>query len=123
MNRKIIKDKKFTLSMRDKVIKLKGEIDIPYPDKIMRPFFEEIHQMVLAEKIMAVKVNVQDLTFMNSSGIKEIMTWVLKQKILPDRQKYRIVFQCNPTIGWHEISFTSIMWLNKEYIAIENNKN
>jgi hypothetical protein len=107
------------LSAKDETIVLSGSIDMVRSDEFLKPFFETVTHNILKHKLKAVKVNVKELMYINSSGIKEISAWILMQKDLADDQKFKIIFQCDLTKEWQERTFTVMVWLNQEAVVIE----
>ncbi len=100
-------------------ITISGSVEVADPGKIMGPFFKEAHQSILANNVKAVDVDITNLTFLNSSGIKEFVDWVIKLEELSDDQRYKINFQCNPELVWQESSISTIELLNSDYISKE----
>ncbi len=119
LNIKEIKSGNFILNAHDDTIGISGSIDVFWVNKLLSSFFLEVHNAILSLGIKSVKVDVTNLSFLNSCGIKEIVSWVLKQQKLADNQKYNILFQCNSKISWQEMTFTSIVRLNPKYMKIE----
>ncbi len=96
-----------------------GNVEVADPGKIMGPFFKEVHQNILENNMKGVKVDITNLTFLNSSGIKEFVDWVIKLEDLSDDQRYKITFLCNPDLIWQESSISTIELLNSDYISKE----
>ncbi len=88
---------------RDTVFVL-GEIDQLSPRDFMAGFLEIVHNMVLGEGLPEVKVDVTQLGFLNSSGIKEFLSWILRRNRIPPEKKYRINFLFDPAVAWQPIT-------------------
>jgi hypothetical protein len=102
------------------VITISGSIDVINANKVLAPFFKEVHENIKKEQMKKVFVDVKGLKFLNSSGIKEMVTWIMMLNDMADRERYTIIFQCNPEITWQEVTITSLVWLNQKYIKSEN---
>ena len=81
-----------------------GEIDQLSPRDFMAGFVEIVHNMALGEGLAEVKVDVTELAFLNSSGIKEFLSWILRRNRLPADRKYKINFLFDPRVAWQPIT-------------------
>lgn len=115
-NIKPVKTDKILMEMRDKSVYLSGTVLVEQPAKFMEPFFIDVHEAILDEGISEIKIDLRDLKFLNSSGIKEIVKWILKVDALPDETQYSLMFLYNPETLWQESFISSIVNLNPEII-------
>jgi len=76
MNISIIKYKDVELSAIDNIVTIKGEINQESPEVFLTPFFGN----VIAQMENTVILNLKELQFLNSSGIKSIITFLIKRK-------------------------------------------
>ena len=95
-----------------------GEIDQLSPRDFMAGFLEIVHNMVLGEALGEVKVNVTELAFLNSSGIKEFLSWILRRNRIPPEKKYRINFLFDPAVAWQPITLPRLRDLDPEGIVL-----
>jgi hypothetical protein len=95
---------KVSLRVEGDTVFVVGEIDQLSPRDFMAGFLEIVHNMVLGERLSEVKVNVTQLGFLNSSGIKEFLSWILRRNRIPPERKYKINFLFDPTIAWQPIT-------------------
>ena len=98
---------------------ISGTIDVPKPGEFMLPFLEEVHNNIISKKIKKVEADLQKLEFLNSSGIKELVSWLLKLEELSNEQIYTIVFIYNPSISWQEMSLKTLILLNEEQVELK----
>lgn len=110
---------KLTLSAHHGRVKLAGSIEIPNPNKVMQPFLKKVHELMVHYHLKAVEVDLSELTFINSCGVKELVAWILSQDELDNEQKYQITFLCNPDFSWQELTITSVVWLNPDQIKMK----
>jgi hypothetical protein len=84
-----------------------GKINMQNPGAIFGPFFDEMHQKIVDNGIKNVTADFTDLQFLNSSGLKSIIRWIMNDANLPDDKQYNIKILYNKEIGWQETSLTT----------------
>lgn len=84
-----------------------GKINMQNPGAIFGPFFDELHQKIVDTGIKNVTADFTDLQFLNSSGLKSIIRWIMNDANLPDDKQYHIKILYNKEIGWQETSLTT----------------
>lgn len=101
------------------VLYIRGVIDALAPGEFMTPFFDKLHQAVVSGGTTKLVVDIRDLTYLNSSAIREIVSWIIKQKSLSKDKMYSIHFVCNPEHLWQDSSISTLMYLNQGFISKE----
>ena len=96
-----------------------GSINHPHPGEFLEPFIQEVHKEIIANKIKGIKVDIKDLKFLNSAGIREFVDWVMQLNKLPDEKKYKIQFICSSRYKWQESSMSTLIYLNSSYLSKE----
>lgn len=114
-----VQSERFSIYVDRDVMKIEGNIDLMRPQEILEPFFEKVHAALMEQVVKRIKVDVKLLKYINSSGIKEIVRWVLKLNNTSPDKRYKIVFQCNPNCSWQSTIFASFAWSNQGYLEIE----
>ena len=109
-----------TLHAEGNVITLRGEINHATPRAFLGPFFETVHQAAEAEGLRQVKVDVQGLRFLNSSAVKELITWVLKRNRMAPGRKYKIEFIYDSTVLWQRVTLPTISHLDAGFINLDD---
>lgn len=99
-----------TISGSGDTLYLKGEIDDLDPGQFLTDFFETAKEQM----DHLVKIDFTELEFLNSSGIKCIVTFVMDKN--PDS---KIVFITDNTKTWQKTSLEVIQSLDEENILIE----
>lgn len=94
-----------------------GSINHPRPGEFMEPFIQSVHDTIVRNGIAEIRVDITQLRFLNSAGIRELVDWVMKMSSLPDSQKYRIQFVCSAEHKWQESSMSTLIYLNAEYLS------
>ena len=92
-------------------IKFKGKIDDADPGVFMDPTLEEIHGQIVANGLKEVNADFTDLGFLNSSGIKSLIKWIMRQTELADEQKYKINFLYSSRVTWQQTSLKALTYL------------
>jgi hypothetical protein len=109
---------KVSLRVEGQTVFVVGEIDQMSPRDFMAGFLEIVHNMVLGEDLMEVRVDVTGLAFLNSSGIKEFLSWILRRNRLPPEKKYKINFLFNPAVAWQPITLPRLRDLDPSGILL-----
>ncbi len=109
---------KVTLRVEGDTVFVVGEIDQLSPRDFMAGFIEIVHNMALGEGLMEVKVDVTELAFLNSSGIKEFLSWILRRNRLPADKKYKINFVFDPAVAWQPITLPRLRDLDAGGIVL-----
>jgi len=109
---------KISLRVEGETVFVMGEIDQLSPRDFMAGFLEIVHNMVLSEGLPEVKVDVTGLCFLNSSGIKEFLSWILRRNRIPADKKYRINFLFDPTVAWQPITLPRLRDLDPTGILL-----
>ncbi len=95
-----------------------GEIGESSSRDLVAGFVEIVHHMALGEKLGEVKVDVTELEFLNSSGVKEFLSWILRRDRLPPDRKYRINFLFDPTVAWQTVTLPRLRDLDAGGITL-----
>ena len=109
---------KVSLRVDGETVFVAGEIDQLSPRDFMAGFLEIVHNMALGEELGEVKVDITQLTFLNSSGIKEFLSWILRRNRIAPEKKYRINFLFDPTVSWQPITLPRLRDLDPEGILL-----
>jgi hypothetical protein len=109
---------KVSLRVDGDTVYVVGEIDQLSPRDFLAGFIEIVHNMVLGEGLMEVRVDVTGLAFLNSSGIKEFLSWILRRNRLPAERKYKINFLFNPAVAWQPITLPRLRDLDPTGIVL-----
>lgn len=110
-----IKQDKVTIDIQDIVdgvkIIISGDIDMQDPSTLLDPLFDKVHNGVLSSGLKTVELDVTNLTFLNSSGIKAIAKWIMKLAGTEASKKYQIKIIQNRAIAWQATSLQTLTFL------------
>ena len=93
-----------------------GKINMQNPGAIFGPYFDELHHKIIDANIDKVVADFTDLQFLNSSGLKSIIRWIMSDASLPKENQYSIKILYNKEIGWQETSLTTFKDLVPELV-------
>jgi hypothetical protein len=111
---------KVNLQIEGSVVTLRGEIDQASPKAFLGPFFEEVHTGAEAEGLRVVTMDVRGLRFLNSSAVKELITWVLKRNRMAPGRKYVIEFLYDSSVLWQKVTMPTISHLDSDFIVLRD---
>jgi hypothetical protein len=101
---------KYTISYVKNTVSLNGEIDDKFPQKILDPFFDK----VLERMEKQVTIDIRGLNFINSSGIKSLVNFLLKK-----RPNSKITILSSLQERWQTTSLSLLQSLDKTNIMIK----
>ena len=78
----------------------RGRISMPAPAADLNPFFDAVHEQLVAEGATQIHIDFSELEFMNSSGFKCFVHWVEKVNQLRKEMRYRLVFEGRDQRVW-----------------------
>ncbi len=107
-----------SLQAEGDVITLCGDMDQPSPKTFLGPFLDQVHTAAQAEGLHAVTVDLLGLRFLNSSAVKEIITWLLRRNHLPAGKKYVVEFIFDSSILWQRVSLPTLSQLDPDFVIL-----
>ncbi len=118
-----IKQDKLTITPEEEADKLSlsfaGSIDMENPGEVLGPLFERVHNGALENNLKEVLVDFTELTFLNSSGIKELSKWIMKLGATAEDQRYLIRIRHNKNTTWQATSLPTLTYLVPGTVEIE----
>jgi hypothetical protein len=120
LNIKNFTSENVSITIKENTIFISGTIDDLAPGIYLMPFLKSVNDALIKNKIKEIHVDVRDLQFINSSGIKELVYWIMKATKLKDEHKYRIIFICNPEIEWQTDSIAKVTLLAPHLVEIRS---
>jgi len=100
---------KTRLTVKDKecTVECSGMLDGPDSTNVLQPQLIRLHDLLHAERFVRVRLDLSQVTYMNSSAIKCFMAWFLKAERNKDTS-YTIDVVFDPATTWQYVSFTTM---------------
>lgn len=102
------------------LLKFVGTIDHLNPSEFLDPLFEKVHSQVLEKRVPKVEADFTELNFLNSSGIKSLLKWIMRQLDLGEDKRYPIKIVYSRKITWQQTSLKAITHLSKGAVVTES---
>lgn len=96
-----------------------GVIQDKNPSYYLSSFFNEIHSKILEKSLKYIELNMINLTFLNSSGIRCFIQWVTQIPKTPNEKKYYLNIKISKNLQWQENSFNLFKSIDPHFISIE----
>ena len=100
------------------VVKFSGVIDHVNPGEFLDPLLLQIHEAAIGQQVAQVSADFSELSFLNSSGIKSFVKWIMNQLQLDAAQRYRIQFLYSPAVTWQQSSLKALVVLSRGTISL-----
>ncbi len=98
-------------------VRFSGEVDLESIDALQRILIGA-HEIALAEHAKQVIIDLTQLEFMNSSGVKHFVTWLRSASQLPDATSYKIRLVASKTIPWQKRSLAALRTFAVSIVSI-----
>ncbi|MDB5097170.1 MAG: hypothetical protein JWM80_1591 [Cyanobacteria bacterium RYN_339] len=95
-----------------------GSIEHRNPGTFLDPLLADLHAQMVKGRISALTADFSGLKFLNSSGIKSLLMWVMWVRDMPARDRYTMEFVYSNDILWQYASFHSISLLARGAVTI-----
>lgn len=97
---------------------LEGEANLEATDSIRR-MLELAHAEALKLKVAEVALDFTQLEFLNSSGIKHLVTWIRRVSALPEQERYRIRVISSALVPWQRRSLEALQCFAPKLVSVE----
>lgn len=88
-----------SIHTQNNTVFVKGSIDMQMPGKILEPFFTELHNDLMNYGFKFLTLDITEMNFINSSGLREILAWLMKIIRLPKDDRYDIYLKIDPSVN------------------------
>jgi hypothetical protein len=99
------------------LVSFKGVINDVDPQVFMDPLFDKLHQHMVGKSNAQVVVDLTNLAFMNSCGIKAFIKWVTRQGKTADA--YKVILRHARQVTWQETSLRAVAMLARNVVVLE----
>ncbi|MBN2440171.1 MAG: hypothetical protein JXJ04_02460 [Spirochaetales bacterium] len=101
-------------------LSFQGSIDMEYPQQKLDGYFMKIHEELISNKIKNINCDFNQLSYINSSGIRCLVKWIVNLINIKDsEQKYIMDFYINKEYEWQVASLGFLSGLCPELIHIK----
>ena len=98
----------------------KGTIDMEYPQAEIEPFLSQIHETVIEKKIKNVYCDYQELSYINSSGLRCLVKWIMQLSEIKDSENaYHLFFILNAEHKWQLSSLGFIVNMCPSHVHLQ----
>lgn len=97
--------------------KFRGEVSVEDPAAQLRPFLTELD--AAAKSAKAVVLDFTELNFMNSSGIKQFVGFLLLGAGRPADQRYKVRIRYKEAVTWQVTSLPVLGKLAPDVVELE----
>jgi hypothetical protein len=87
-------------------IAMSGAVEMRDPGDALNPYWTLIDEEARRRNVKLVELDVQDLNFMNSSGILTLVRWITRCKSTPGC--YRLVLRYDRNVTWQRASIPTL---------------
>ncbi|HEY3500281.1 MAG TPA: hypothetical protein VGK73_36570 [Polyangiaceae bacterium] len=95
-------------------LKLAGTLSTPTAQAEFRKHLQDLHTQIVSSRLEEFQVDVQSLSFVNSSAIRAFVDWISRAA----HARYKLTFSTNPTVTWHRLSFSVLKSLAPDTVQI-----
>jgi len=95
-------------------LRLGGTLSTPTAQTEFRRLLQDLHAQIVAARTATFAVNVQDLSFVNSSAIRTFVDWISRAA----HAGYTLAFKTSPSVTWHRLSFSVLKSLAPATVEI-----
>jgi anti-anti-sigma regulatory factor len=83
-------------------LRLSGALNTETAQDELNRRLEDVHADIVGRKCASFRVDVRELSFVNSSAIRVFLNWISRA----ERAGYKLVFLTNRSTTWHRLSFS-----------------
>jgi hypothetical protein len=100
------------------VVKFTGTIEHPNPGEFLEPLLLQVHEAAVGQKVAQVSADFSELDFLNSSGIKSFVKWIMNHLQQPVAERYQLRFVYSPAITWQQGTLKALTVLSRGAITM-----
>ena len=112
---------KATLAVEDSSWQMRwtGTADLLVQEQL-GAFLTAAHECATSYLASRMVVDVTELKFINSSCLKNVVSWLITVKNDAKNRQYHIVFRINPKATWQDRSFTAMACMCADLVTLES---
>jgi hypothetical protein len=99
-------------------LRLAGTLSTPTAQAEFRRLLQDLHTQIVSARAPAFAVDVQALSFVNSSAIRAFVDWISRAA----HAGYTLTFRTSSGVTWHRLSFSVLKSLAPATVEIEETR-
>jgi len=99
-------------------ILFRGEIDQTDPSEFLGPFFKTILAQAVESGLDAVEIDIRQLGFINSSGVKAFVVFLVGLLSLPTEKRFLVNFAINKEVTWHNAVVAPLRIMAPNFVRV-----
>ena len=99
-------------------LRFSGNIDMRDPSAVLGPYYEKVHNEAAANKVPEVRLDLRNLTYLNSSGILTLVKWIKRLQDMPSDERYKFHIVYSNDITWQRISILTISKMAADVVQV-----
>jgi hypothetical protein len=97
-----------------KRLTLRGTLTSDSAQAVLRTRLAQLDAEIRAQRLESFAVDLRRLDFVNSSSIRLFVDWISRA----EAGRYKIVFEIDPAITWHRLSFSVLQSLSPDWVEL-----
>ena len=95
-------------------LRLSGTLSTPTAQAEFRRLLQDLHAQIVSSRTPSFAVDVQALSFVNSSAIRAFVDWISRAA----HAGYTLAFKTSASVTWHRLSFSVLKSLAPATVEI-----
>jgi anti-anti-sigma factor len=100
------------------LVTMAGKADLNSSSQLER-FVDEVHAEAQRLHPAAVRVDLRQVEFMNSSCLRCLVRWIGQIQTLASPEQYRLTLVSSPTASWQKRSLLALTLLSSDLVSVE----
>lgn len=105
------------LEYKDAILYISGIITSQKPGEFLDPYFTDFNEKAAKSGLKEITVDIRELSYLNSAGIRSLVDWILAMEELPADKKYKINILCSSQHQWQKTSINSLTFLSPSLVT------
>jgi hypothetical protein len=102
------------------LVRLSGTVTLREPGPVLGGFLKALHQAAVDDRLSELRLDITELTFVNSSAIRLFADWTTWLKNLPAAQRYRLTFLTSRKLTWQKSCFSALLVIAKDVLVVQD---
>jgi hypothetical protein len=99
-------------------LRLRGTLAAEDAARKLGAFLRELHEAAIVDGLSDVEVDLTELRFMSSSGIRSLLAWISWIREEPYDRRYRLVFVQAADAAWQQVTLEALQTMGNGTVAV-----